>query len=74
MVIDNRVALAVELRGQRFFRQRHTHRIGQTLTQRARGGLHARGVAVFGVTGGFTVQLTELLHILNGNVVASEVQ
>ena len=32
VVVDDGVTIAVELRGQKFFRQRHTYRVGQTLT------------------------------------------
>ena len=46
MVIHNRVPLAIKLGCQSFLRQRHTHRIGQALPQRARGRLNARGISI----------------------------
>ena len=65
VVIDNGVTIAVELRGQRFFGDRHAHRIGQTLTQRASCGLNAWRVAELWVPGRLTVQLSELFNVLD---------
>ena len=73
-VIDHIEFVAVELRGQHFFGQRHTHAVGNTLTQRASGGFNARGVTVFRVTRGFGVQLTEVFQIVDGQIVTAQVQ
>ena len=74
VVIDNGVAVAVEFSRQDFFRQRHAHRVGDALTQRAGGGFHARRVAVFRMAGGFAVPLTEGFQVVNRQVVAGQVQ
>ena len=73
-VIDDGVTGTVELAGQQFFGQRHADRIGQPLPQRAGGGFHARGHAHFGVAGGFGMQLAEVLDVVDGEVVAAQVQ
>jgi len=54
-VVVYAVFLAVELLRQQFFRQRHAHGIGNALTQRARGGFHARSHAHLRVAGSFAV-------------------
>ena len=61
VVIDDVVAGPVEFRSEQFFRDRHADRIGQSLAKRAGGGFHARRHAVFGMAGGFRVQLAKLL-------------
>jgi hypothetical protein len=50
-VVDDVVAGLVELRGQRLLGQGHADGVGDALTERAGGGLHARGVAVLGMSG-----------------------
>ena len=74
VVVDNIQAVFVELFGQQFFRQRKAHGIGNALAERAGGGFHAVGVAIFGVAGGVAVQLAEVFQIIDGNVVAGEVE
>ncbi len=74
VVIDDLVAGAVEVGGQQLFGQRHAHRVGDALAERAGGGLDAGRVAVFGVAGGLAVQLAETLQFLDRQVVAGEVQ
>ncbi|VUS83581.1 hypothetical protein SB6422_02459 [Klebsiella huaxiensis] len=63
-VVNNVVARTVELRRQRFLRNRHTHRIGNTLTQRTGSGFNTRGVTHFRVTRRFGMQLAEALQIV----------
>ena len=74
VVINDVVAGTVELRRQGFLCQGKTHGIGETLPQGAGGGLNARGVAVFRVARCFGVQLTEVLQVVNGNVIPAQVQ
>ncbi len=74
VVVDDVVALAIELGGQHFLRQRHADRIGQPLAEGAGGGLDARRVAVLRVTRRLAVQLAEILQLLHRQVVAGEVQ
>ena len=52
-VIDNSMARAVELRGERFLCDRHSDRIGKALAERAGCGLNARRDTDFGMTGSF---------------------
>ena len=66
VVIDDVQAVFIKLFGKDFFRQRHAHGVGNALPQRAGGGFDAVGVAVFGMTGGFAVQLAEVFQIVNG--------
>ena len=74
MVIHNRVPLTVELGCQGFLRQRHAHRIGQALPQRARGRLNARGIPILGVARRFAMQLPKLLDVLDTQVVTGQMQ
>jgi hypothetical protein len=57
VVVDHGVAGAVELGGQQLLGQRHAHRVGHALAQRAGGGLHAGGHVHLGVARGLAVQL-----------------
>ena len=74
VVIDHREAGAVKLGRQVLFRHRHADCVGNTLAERARGGLYADSVAVFRMAGRFGAELAELLEILNRQTVAEEVQ
>src|SRR5450830_787131 len=74
VVVDDVVAGTVELRRQDFFRQGEAHGVGQALAERTGGGFHARGVAVFRVTWSAAVQLTEVLQVVDRQVVAGQVQ
>ena len=74
VVIDHWEAGAVKLGRQVLFRHRHADSVGNALTQRAGRGLHAHGMAVFGVAGGLGVELTEVLEIIHGQAVAEEMQ
>ncbi|MCY1290549.1 hypothetical protein D9M70_396990 [compost metagenome] len=74
MVVDDAVAVAVELRGEGLLGDGEADRVGDALAERTGGGLDARGVAVFRVARGAAVQLAELLEILDAEVVAGEVQ
>ncbi len=60
-MINNREVVAVELRRQHFFCQRHTYGIGDTLAQWTCGGFNTRCIAILWVTRCFRVQLAELL-------------
>ena len=65
VVVDNGVTIAVELRRQRLFGDRHAHRISQTLAQRPSCGLNAWRIAELWVPGRLTVQLPELFDVLD---------
>ena len=73
-VVDDGVAGAVEVVRQHFFGQRHADGVGDALAERAGGGFDARRVAVFGVAGRLAVQLTEILQVVDRQVVAGQVQ
>ena len=74
IVIDDVMAVAVELTGQRLLGDRHAHGIGDALAQRTGGGLNARGIAVLRMTRGLGMQLAEVLELLHRQVVAGEMQ
>ncbi|VUT15011.1 hypothetical protein SB6421_01251 [Klebsiella huaxiensis] len=63
-VVNNVVTRTVELRRQRFLRNRHTHRIGNTLPQWPGGGFDTRGVTHFRMARRFGMQLAEALQIV----------
>ena len=73
VVVDDGMVWAVELGSQQFFGQRHAHRVGDALAQRAGGGFHAGGDAHLRVPCGFAVQLPEVFQLAHGQVVAGEV-
>ncbi|MNC08057.1 hypothetical protein D3C75_556280 [compost metagenome] len=73
-VVNNVMTRTVELRRQRLLSNRHTHCVGNTLTQRAGGGFNACGVTHFRVTWGFGVQLTEVFQLFNWQGITCEVQ
>ena len=62
VMVDDLVPGAIELGGQGLFRQRHAHRIGDALSERAGGGFHAGRIAQLRMAGGPGVQLTETLQ------------
>src|SRR5690606_29537438 len=74
IVIDNLVTFAVELGRKNLFCQCHTHAVSNTLTQRSSSGFNAWGVAQFRVARSFGVQLTELLEIVDGQVIPRQMQ
>ncbi|MNL27300.1 hypothetical protein D3C87_1488830 [compost metagenome] len=74
VMVDDVVAGAVEFLAQQALGQRHAHRVGDALAQRAGGGFHARRDAVLGVAGGLAVQLAEVAQFLDRQVVAGQVQ
>ncbi len=74
MVVDHSVAGPVELGAEQLLGQRHADRIGQALAERAGGGFHARGDADLGMAGGLGVQLAEIADLVQGQVVAGQVQ
>ena len=73
-VVDDLVFGAVVALSQQLLGQGEAHGVGQTLTQRTGGRLHAGGFMVLGVAGGLAAQLAELLELLDRQVVAAQVQ
>ena len=74
VVVDNVVTWTVKLRRQRFFCNRHTDCVGNTLTQRTGGGFHTSGITYFRVARSFRVQLTEVFQFFHRQIVTGEVQ
>ena len=74
VVVDDVVAGLVELGGQGLFGDGHADGVGDALAQGTGGGLHARRIAVFGVSGGLGVQLTEILQVVDGQIVPGQMQ
>ena len=74
VVVNDVEAVFIKFGGQNFFRQRHAHRIGNALSQRAGGGFYAVGVTIFGVAGGFTMELSEVFQVSNADIIAAQVQ
>ncbi|SIO92772.1 hypothetical protein VSP9026_00392 [Vibrio spartinae] len=50
MMVNNIVLLTVKLRGKRFFRNGHTDRVGDALSERPGCGFNPRCIAVLRVT------------------------
>ena len=73
-MIHNGKLRAVKPGGQKTFGHGHTHAIGKALSQGSGGGFHSRGMPVFGVSGGFTSPLSEVLQILQGKVITGEMK
>ncbi len=74
VMVDDLVSGTVELRGEQPLGERHADRVGDALAQGARGGLGPRGNSVFRVPGRLRVQLPEALQLLEGQVVAAQMQ
>ncbi len=73
-VVDDLVAGAVVPGGQHRLGEGEPDRVGETLTERTGGDLDARGVAPFGVAGRLGAELAEAPELLDGQVVAAQVQ
>ena len=73
-VVDDLVPCAVEARGDQPLRERHPDGVREALSQRTGGGLDTRCHAVFGMSGGFRVQLPEMAQLVDRQVVAREVE
>ena len=74
MVVENLVARRVETRGRHLAGHRHADRVANALPERAGGGLDSGGLAEFGVARGLAVQDAEILHLLERQLVAAQVQ
>ncbi len=73
-MVDDGVAVAVELGGHHLLRDGHAHGVGEPLAQRAGGGLDAGRVAEFRVAGGGAAELPEVFQVVQADAVAGQVQ
>ena len=73
-VIDERVTRTVVAVGEPALRHRHADGVGRALAEGARRGLDARRQVEFGVAGGPAAPLAERLQVVEGEVVARQVQ
>ena len=60
--------------GEEALGDREPDAVGEALPQRAGGGLDPRGVAALGVPGRAGAPLAELLQVVEGDVVAAQVE
>ena len=67
VVINNLVARSVELGCQQALCQRHTHRVGDALTQRTGGGFNPGRDIHFGVARGQRMQLPKVTNLVIDN-------
>ena len=74
MMVHDGKAGPVELGSQHLFGQGKAYTVGKTLPQRASGGLDARRVAIFRVSGRLAAPLAKLLELLHRQIVAGQVQ
>lgn len=74
VVVDKLVAGLVEGSGGLTLSHGKTNGVGETLAERASGDLNALGVVGLGVTGGDGVDLAEVLEVIDGELVAEQVQ
>ena len=74
VVIDDIKPRFIKFSGQRFFGNRHPNGIGNPLPQRAGGGFHARGIAIFWMARRTRMELTEVTNVIHAQVIAGKVQ
>ena len=74
MMVDDRMARAIEFGGEQRFRERHADRVGEPLSERPRRRLDAWRHAALRVPRRLRVQLAEALQLVDRQVVAGQVQ
>ena len=74
VVVDDVVAVAVELGGEELFRERHADGVGEALAERAGRRLDAGRDAELGMARRLAVQLAEVAQLREREVVAGQVQ
>ena len=74
MMIDDGVAGPIEGGRERALRQRHAHRIGEALAERAGGGLDAEVHLALRVTRGLGAELPKILELLDRQGIAGQMQ
>src|SRR6266480_4995180 len=73
VMVDD-LLLAIEHRAHVRFGYGHADCIAHSLAERASGGLNAGGIAVFWMSGRLALPLTELLQIIESEIVAREIE
>ena len=73
-MVDDGVAVAIEVPRQQLFSQRKANRIGQPLSQRPGGGFHARADMVLRMPRGLAAELAKRLQLLDRQVIAGQMQ
>ena len=74
VVIEDLVARRVETRGRHLAGHGQADGVADALPQRAGRALDARGLVELGVAGGLAVEHAEVLHLVERQVVAAQVQ
>ena len=74
VMVDDFMAIAVEVGSQSFFSNCHSNTVGNTLAKRTRCGFHPGGIAIFRMPRGLGMQLAKLLEILDAEVIACQMQ
>jgi hypothetical protein len=74
VVVDKLVAGLVEGGSSLTLSHGKTDGVGETLAERTSGDLNAGGVVRLGVTRGLAVDLTEVLEVVHGEVIAEQVE
>lgn len=74
VVVDKLVAGLVEGGSGVTLSHGETDGVGETLAERTSGDLNAGGVVGLGVAGGDAVDLTEVLQVVEGELIAEEVE
>jgi hypothetical protein len=74
VVVDDRVAVAVEFARQQLLGERHADRIGETLAERPGGRLDPRRDTEFRMARRLAVELAEIAQLREREVVAGQVQ
>ncbi len=74
VMIDDGVAGPVERGGQRALRQRHAHRVGESLAQRPRGGLDPEMQLTLRVARRLGTELPKILDFVHRQGIAGEMQ
>lgn len=74
VVVDKLVAGLVEGGSSLTLSHGKTDGVGETLAKGTSGDLNAGGVVRLGVTGGLAVNLTEVLEVVHGEVIAEQVE
>ena len=73
-MVDNLLIGSIENSRQMTLRHGHAHRVAESLPQGARSGLHAGGMAVFGMAGGFAAPLAKVFNIFQTDLVTGQVK